>query len=553
MLVFAQNIENNAVYEADLCIIGSGPAAISIALEFLKTNVSVVMLTGGVEREISFNQDLHRGFSSPAGSHEPLEENRRRAFGGASVAWGGRCIPLDEIDFKHRDWVADSGWPFDYKEIAPYYEAASALCDIGVFDFDALSTFPSNPQKEILEGMDNENIISSRLERWSTPVNFAKRYRSELETASNIKVLLNTHLTNIDTDENGESVSYIIACVGEKMITVKASNYVLACGGIETPRLLLASKNAKHPYGIGNNNDVVGRYYMAHFGGIHSKVAPTNREKIIFNFERDKEQVYCRRRWWVTDKFQKEKKIGNIIFFLLHSQDQEGHRDVLFSITFLVKFFLSILKERSFKKAKEHKVALWEHGKIVMYEGWKQLPSIILIAFKRFQKRRLPMVLPNRNSPYLGLYYQAEQTPCRESRVRLSNEVKDAMGVPRVIVEFKSNELDKKTIVEAHKLFVEQYKKADLGVIHFDESKLLEQIENKTKHFNSAAHHIGTTRMSVNAKKGVVDVNCKVHGIDNLYIAGSSIFPTGGHINPTLTLVALAVRLGKHLKTITKH
>jgi choline dehydrogenase-like flavoprotein len=550
MIISSKDIKNNTVYEADICIIGSGPAGISIALEFLDTNHSVIIITGGVERETAANQDLNKGFSNPSNSHEPLEENRRRAFGGSSIAWGGRCIPFDEIDFEKRDWIPDSGWPFGYAEIEPYYKTASKLCDIGKFDFDAKTSFPYNPQKEILVGIDNENIISTKLERWSTPVNFAKRYHSDLSNASNIRVLLNTHLTQISTaGQNGEYVSYIMVRSSKKTITVKAVNYIMACGGIETPRLLLASKNKHHPDGIGNNNDIVGRYYMSHFSGVHLKLAPKNRKNIILDFERDSEKVYCRRRWSITEQFQSEKKIGNIIFFLLNVNDPEGHRDVLFSITYVIKFLLTIMKERELKKIILNKSVLLEHSKIIACEGWKKIPEILIIAIKRFQKRRLPFVLPNRNIPYYGLYYQAEQVPCRESRIRLATDDTDAFGTPRAIAEYKADKLDTKTILDAHRLFFKQYQKAGLGEIYFDEKKLVQQIEQKTEKFNSAAHYIGTTRMNLNPKKGVVDENCKVHGINNLFIAGSSVFPTGSHVNPTLTLVALAVRLGKHLKT----
>lgn len=549
MIVKQKNIVGNPNIEADICIIGSGAAGITIALEFLNSDTSVVMLTGGIEKESSENQDMYRGASSIKNSHEPLEENRRRAFGGSTLAWGGRCVPYDEIDLKERNWIPDSEWPFNLKELRHYEKKAAYLCDIGDYNFNAISTFSKNSQKEILLGLDNENIISSKLERWSLPVNFAKKYKTVLERAKNIKVLLNTHVVGMGTsDENIKNISEVLAYINGKKIKVKASKYIMACGGIETPRLLLAFKNKNYPYGIGNARDVVGRYYMAHYCGVHMKIAPKDRSNILFDFEID-QGVYCRRRWWITEKFQQEKKIGNAILFLVANQDKNGHRDALFSMKYMVKLAISILKQRSVKNIKNNWYAIKEHTYIILTKVWKQLPEIISVAFKRSKKRRLPFVLPTVKSPYLGVYYQSEQIPCRKSRLILSEEEKDQFGIPRVIPKYTGSDLDKRTVIETHKLFVNQYKNAGLGEVNFDEKELLRQLEFKTKHFNSAAHHIGTTRISEDPNKGVVDVNCKVHDIDNLFIAGSSVFPTGSHANPTLMIVLMSLRLAEHLKT----
>lgn len=548
MILDKEKVNDKSVIETDLCIIGSGAAGITIALEFLNTETSVVMLTGGVEKETPYNQDIHRGASTIKDSHEPLEENRRRAFGGATLAWGGRCIPYDEIDMKKRDWIPDSEWPYTYDELIKYEKKAAELCDIGSFDFDALSCFSDNDKKEILKGLDNDNIISNRLERWSSPVNFAKRYKNKLEASDNIKVILDAHAVGVETEgENGCFIKEIKTVIGGKEVTVRAKKVVLACGGIETPRLMLAFKDENHPNGLGNNNDTVGRYYMAHYGGVHVKVNPKDRGNILFDFEKDN-GVHCRRRWWVTEKFQTENKIGNIIMFLIKDQDQSGHRDALFSMTYMAKLVKSILRERSAKKIKRNKVAIKQHLNVILTEGWKQIPAIVTVAIKRSQKRRLPFVLPSLKSPYLGLYYQAEQTPCRESRLILSDREKDELGIPRVIPEFVGLEFDKRTVVESHRLFVERFKEADLGEIYYDEDELIKQLNYKTKHFNSAAHHIGTTRISKNPNKGVVDENCKVHNMNNLYIAGSSVFPTGSHVNPTLMVTQLSLKLADHIK-----
>jgi choline dehydrogenase-like flavoprotein len=330
----------------------------------------------------------------------------------------------------------------------------------------------------------------------------------------------------------------------------------LACGGIENPRLLLASKNQFHPTGLGNKNDLVGRFYMSHFFGTYATLEPKDRESIIYDFEKDNMGVYFRRRWWITEEAQNKNEIGNAIFFLHKANDQSGHRDVLFSIVFITKFFISLISQKSINSIKgnwiKSKEDVLAHFKLVLTEGWGQLPTIIKLASKRFQKRRLPFVLPNVNSEKLGLYFQTEHMPNPNSRISLDDNIVDALGIPRVNVHIDFNELDKKTIISAHNVFMERYAVANVGSWSYTEPGLNKFIDEKINAFNSAAHHLGTTRMSDDPTSGVVDRNCLVHGMTNLYVAGSSIFPTGGHVNPTLTIVALAIRLAEHLNQVNE-
>jgi choline dehydrogenase-like flavoprotein len=555
MIISEKNISKKKHLEADICIIGSGPAGISIALELKKKNKKIIVFSGGGYHETIASQDLHKGIVDSQCSHEPLEENRRRVFGGASTAWGGRCIPMDPIDFKKRSWIPYSGWPITFDELEPFYNKASNYLKSGVFDYDAPIGFNNLKPDEIIDGIDNEDIISSKLERWSTPVNFAKDYTSLLEKSEFIQVILDAHLLSFET-EDGKSINSVKARIGNSNFSIRSSTFILACGGIENPRLLLASKNQFHPTGLGNKNDLVGRFYMSHFFGTYATLEPKDRESIIYDFEKDNMGVYFRRRWWITEEAQNKNEIGNAIFFLHKANDQSGHRDVLFSIVFITKFFISLISQKSIHSIKnkwiKSKDDIFIHLKTVLKEGWVELPAILKIAIKRFQKRRLPFVLPNVNSEKLGLYFQTEHMPNPNSRISLDDNSVDALGIPRVNVHIEFNEIDKKTIKTAHNIFMNRYVKASTGGYSYSESGLDKFIDEKINAFNSSAHHLGTTRMSDDPTSGVVDQNCLVHGMTNLYVAGSSIFPTGGHVNPTLTIVALAIRLAEHLNQVNE-
>lgn len=537
---------------ADVCIIGGGPAAISVALEVLKSSASVLLLVGGgATRESASDQDLNRGVIVRPGSHESLEENRRRVFGGASSAWGGRCIPLDPVDFKLRDWIPHSGWPICYKTLDTYYEQALRLCRAGNYEFDVRRAFPEG-ETEIICGMGNEDLDSWHLERWSPPVNFAQEFKEPLTSHPNVTVLLNTHVLQLKSTVSQRKIDVVEAVCQGKRFTVEAKVFVVATGGIENARLLLASRGPLHPAGVGNDHDIVGRYYQAHPHGTYALLAPANRKAIQYEYERDADGVYCRRRWWVSEKAQARLKINNIIFFLDRTNSAQGHRDVVFSAVYIAKAGLAVARTRGLRrkwsKLRTVLPSIPPHLAVVAKDGVAAIPRLAGLMQARVHKsRRLPSILPSVRSPYLGLYFQAEQTPNPDSRITLSEDQVDEHGMPRAKVDLRFTEQDLRTIVAAHALFRERYQASGAGEFVYDEPGLIDYMSNRFLNFNSGAHHIGTTRMATSPQTGVVNQDCRVYGTDNLYMAGSSVFPTGGHANPTLTIVALSIRLGQYI------
>ncbi len=538
--------------ETDVCIVGGGPAAISVALEILKTSARVLLLVGGgAVKESASDQDLNRGVIARPGSHESLEENRRRVFGGASTAWGGRCIPFDPIDFEARSWVPDSGWPFSYSDIEPYYQRAMTLCRAGKYQFDSREVFEGKAA-EIIAGMSNDELEAYHLERWSPPVNFAQEFRHTLETHPRVTVLLNTHVLRLKSSASEKRADEAeVISVGRRFV-VKAKFFVIATGGIENARLLLASRGSLHPAGMGNAHNMLGRYYQAHPHGTYALLAPKDRKAIQYEYEKDSDGIYCRRRWWVTEKAQQQLGINNTIFFLDRTNSAQGHRDVVFSAVFVAKAALAVARtrgvSRKWTKLKTLAPSIPPHLAVVAKDGVASVPRLTKLMKARMQKsRRLPSILPSVHSRYLGLYFQAEQTPNPDSRITLAEDQVDEHGMPRAKVDLRFTEQDLRTVLEAHQLFRQRYEAAGAGEFVCDMDGLREYTTHRFSKFNSGAHHIGTTRMSDLSQKGVVDANSKIHGMDNVFVSGSSVFPTGGHANPTLTIVAMATRLGEHL------
>ena len=546
-MIHAQ-IEEDTRIEADVCIVGGGAAAVSVALGLIDTGKKIVLLVGGGEnRESVSDQDLNRGGVARPGTHESLEENRRRQFGGATSAWGGRCIPFDAIDYEKRSWMPASGWPVTAQDMGPFVQRATRTCRAGEPVFDSRIAFPDE-SPEIIPGMDSADLESWHLERWSPPINFAVEYRAQLE-APNVSVYLNTHLTGLRGETQKTKVEFADAVSNSKRLEVKARFFVVATGGIENARLLLASRGPLHPNGLGNDHDLVGRYYQSHPMGIFAAVELHQQKSLRLGYERDAEGAYCRRRWWISEQAQRRRGIGNIVLFLARAAPQSGHRDALFSAVFLAKAFLRIARTSGFgeKKKQLRDPTLREHMSTVVRQGPSMLPTLWQVARARGSKRRLPSVLPDSRSSYWGVFFQAEQTPLYESRITLSATDKDAHGMPRAVVDMQFSDLDQKTILEGYRIFAERFRAASAGTILYDEQSIVTQTAAYQQAFNSSAHHIGTTRMADSALQGVVDRDCKVFGMENLFLAGASVFPTGGHANPTLMIVAFALRLGDHL------
>ncbi len=551
-MIFSDNSAGK-VLKADICICGGGPAAITIALELLPTTASVVVLVGGgASRESASDQDLNRGVIAGNGSHEGLEENRRRVFGGATTVWGGRCVPFDPIDFKQRSWIPESGWPITYDQLKPYYKRALGLCDAGADEYDSRSVFPEEAAP-IIPGMeDSAELESCSLERWSPPVDFARKYWDKLAASQNVRVYCESHILRLASTAKKQRIDRAFAISRGRRFEVQAKTFVLATGGIENARVLLSSKGKFHPSGVGNDADLVGRFYQVHPHGTYASLAPSKRNPVDFNYQRDREGVYCRRRWSITEETQRQVGIGNVIFFLDHTNPVHGHRDALFSMVFVAKATLGLARSTAGPGRTQRLRSEWpvirKHLGTIAADGPALLPRLTVIAKARLAKdRRLPSILPSVNARYLGLYFQAEQAPNRESRITLSPDHVDEHGIPRAVVQLAFTEQDEKTILAAHRVFIGHYLAASAGDLIYDEDGLIDYLRVRFRNFNSAAHHIGTTRMASSPDHGVVDGECKVHGIENLYVAGSSVFPTGSHANPTLTLIALAARLGEHL------
>lgn len=550
MIINGSELPAAGFTKPDVCIVGGGPAGIALALRLERAGLSAVLLESGGLRESEASRDLNRGWASPIGSHEPLEENRRRQWGGASAVWGGRCIPFDEIDFVERSWVPNSGWPVAKSVIDPYYDEAVTLCEAGNSGFDARSALPHT--HDLLPGIDGDGISTFPIERWSRPTHFGKRYRRQLAAATGVTVVLNATCTHVQLLPRGDAVDHVIVTTskGDRRL-VRARAYVVAAGGLENARILLSSDDVAAG-GIGNHSGCLGRYYQTHLFGCHARlVLAGDGPPAHVGFDRDADGVYCRRRIWIDGERQESEQILNTVFFPVRPPTgSTGHRSALFSGVYLVKTFAAVARRPSnaAKFLRSESSAVRSHTQVFVRHFPEAVPELFRAFLGRYVgSRRLPAILPADGLRAYHLQFQAEQVPNAQARVYLSQD-RDALGMRRLVAAPRATNQDIESVVRAHQLLDQRLRATGIGVLDFDDDKLRAAVTRSTARVNSAAHHLGTTRMATDPADGVVDSNCRVHGVANLYVAGGSVMPTSGHANPTLTIVALALRLGDRLQ-----
>lgn len=552
MFVDANKKEDIETLYADICIIGSGPGGITLALELGTTGCEIVLLeSGGINKALEATSSFKAEILSS--NHSPLNEAVNRQFGGTSVIWGGRCVPYDPIDFEDRDYVPEARWPISYSDVEKYYSKASeyACCEPAEF---SIKNLPPGTLNSIVPGLnESKEIRGSTLERWGLPTDFGKEYRTTIRKSKNIYLIFNAICSEILFDDFERAKSVLFKNKNGKTYEIAAKIIVVAAGGVETTRLLLNS-DSMHPNGVGNHSDNLGRYYMGHISGkianIHFSTPP---KKTVYGFDRDDNGVYCRRRFSFSRDFLQKNRLMNFVAWLdnppIYNPD---HRNGILSLAYLA-LRSSILGKRLvpagirnifLKTNIEENTAA--HIKNILVDFPQVIKFCIPFFCKRFfARRKIPgFFLYIKNNVY-SLHYHSEHAPSKNSKITLSDE-RDQYGLRKVVVDFKYKAIDVDTVLRAHDYIDGILRKEGCGYLEYVSDNPESDVWSQA---SDGFHQIGTTRMSIDPKEGVVDENCRVHGIDNLFVASSSVFVTSSQANPTLTIIAFSIRLADYIKS----
>jgi choline dehydrogenase-like flavoprotein len=543
----ASSIPNGACLQADVCIIGAGPAGISLALDLSARGFSVLMLESGFMQEDSETQKLYAGEVADEAMHSPTDKYRQRRFGGSSAIWGGRCMPFDPLDFETRAQVPHSGWPISYDDLLPYYPRANELSEAGRFSYRAADALGPDALP-LIRGFDSARVQTDGLERFSCPTHFGTRYEKQLRLARQVRVLLGANCTGIRLEPEGHAVRAVeVTTLAGNRFSAVCRTTVLAVGGLETARLLLASRDVA-PQGIGNFHDVVGRYYMCHIAGnVGRLVVDGPQSNVRHGYETSPEGIYCRRRLAVAPGEQQRLGLSNAVARLHFPRITDPvHRNGVLSGLFLARRLISYEYGKRLNDGKNATTAgdYLRHCVNIATDPVDTTAFLMhWLSRRSLAERKFPSVILRNRTNRFSLEMHGEQIPQAQSRVMLGDKV-DALGMPQLQVDWRYSRADIDSVRGTLDVLSQEFAASGVARFEYDADTLEEDL---TRFGAYGGHHIGTARMGTSERTSVVDSHCQVHSVGNLYIAGSAVFPTSSQANPTLTLIALALRLGHTL------
>ena len=523
MFIDARSVPTGTVLETEVCIVGAGAAGISLAREFTNSGFRVVLLeSGGTELETS-TQDLYAGRNIGRPYYDPTV-HRLRYFGGTTNHWAGRCALPDALDFEVREGIPYSGWPFSRDQLEPWYRRAQAVCDLGPYGYSP-SDWGIAPN-DIPEPFRGPHFVCQVMQV-SPPTRFGPEYAPELRHAQNLTVYLHANALRFDVSENGAEVQQLsVGILPDGRLTVRARIYVLATGAIENARLLLLSDKAAS-IGLGNEHELVGRFFMVHLeysGGIIALADPY----MDLKFQTGTPGAFYNR-------FGVNRRFVSYICLSEETRRQLKLPHLRF------RFDNQLHQSPQAVDALKQLIGRTDHGAEIRNDLGSVMRDLNGIA--TFVTRK---ALFGRGVPSEGILLgcTSEQMPNAESRIGLDREV-DVFGLRKVTIDWRLTADDKRGMAIGHRIFAAELGRAGFGRVR---STVSQDDVSWPQDMYGDEHNIGTTRMHRDATLGVVDENCRVHSVTNLYVAGSSVFPTSGAFNPTLTIVALALRLADHIK-----
>jgi choline dehydrogenase-like flavoprotein len=479
----------------------------------------------------SHNQSLYEGKNIGL-PYTDLHTLRSRYFGGSTNCWGGWCRPLNAIDFEKRDWVPYSGWPFSKATLEPYYDRAHVLCNVGPNNYDL--DFWADTMSELNLSTINlpKKRIISQISQLSKERRFGVAYKDGIKTAAKVQAYLNANVAEIEASDDATSITSVRATTfSGNEFRVSAKLFVLATGGLENPRLMLLS-NRVQKAGLGNQNDLVGRFFMEHpriqTGEIvlSDPEASTNLYDVQYTYFHSPISANLA----LSEETQRAEQILNYKTWILSVYRGEESKGA----EALKNLYRACRKTTMPDHFMDTSPAFWLRNIGTMLADF---PNTAAVAIGRLSKH--PGMIKKREFAHL-----CESVPDPESRITLGLD-KDRLGLNRIRLNWRLSQLEKRTIRRGQEIIGEELTRSGLGRVTG------EPLGDSTNEWPPTLlwgwHQMGTTRMHVEPKQGVVDENCRVHGFSNLFIGGSSVFPTSGSDLPTMTIVALALRLADHL------
>lgn len=553
MLIDAREVPDGSVVDTDVCVVGGGPAGLTLVRELARNGTRVALLESGAADFDAPTQSLCDG-NTTGDPFKNLGEARRRQLGGTANLWdtrltdgkqGFRGAPLDPIDFEQREWIPHSGWPFSRTQLDPFYARAQKVCGFGPYDYSVAAwQRPDSPPLPL-----DPEVVATGILQFGSQSLFTQEYPAEIARSSAITAYLHANVVEIETGETGAvATSLRVACLNGGGFRVRARYFVLATGGIENARLLLISDRVQRG-GLGNQHDVVGRYFMEHQYIWTGRLTPHDRsvfDRAALYDERDVDGAVVMGNLHLTAAAMRSNRLLHSSLALVpqHKRSQRFSQEAVDSFSTLVS---SALHLRVPENAGGHLREVLGHIDYVAIAAIRKASRQRLFKYRGRGPGLLDgggwWSLPDKSRRFAAfdVILHGEQAPDPENRVKLGDD-RDALGCRKATLQWRWRERDIDNALRSQALLAAEISKSGFGVLRVDL-----QDGRPTLMLPGLHHHMGTTRMHPDPKQGVVDANCRVHGVANLFVAGCSVFPTGGYINPTLTIVALAIRTADHV------